>query len=192
MSKTHISILGILLAIAALAPWAARQWPVEAQLNVRNGALTGITTMPSYWPIGELTMSSNATATVIGSSGVYTNMAGTTALSSFSSGFDMPQNNRLRYTNSTTATMHIACTVSFSVAAGSNQEFRAQVWKNGTNLIGSEIRDTCNNSTDVESTAIHTSTTMNQNDYIELFIANQSSGNNFVVSTFNMFVLGMR
>jgi hypothetical protein len=188
----NTKLRNVLLLLAVLAPLAALFWPSEGQIAVKNGALSGITTMPSYWPIGELTMRSNATATVINSAGVYTNMAGTTVLSSLSTGFDMPQNNRLRYTNSTTATMHIACTISYSVAAGSNQELRAQVWKNGTNIIGSEIRDTCGNSSDTESTAIHTSTTMSQNDYIELFITNQSAANNFTISTFNIFALGMR
>lgn len=192
MRKEHITIIGVLAAIAIAAPWAARQMPMEAQLNVRNGALSGITTMPSYWPIGELTMSSNATATVISSSGVYTNMAGTTVLSSLSTGWDMPQDGRLRYTNSTTATMHIACTVSYSVASGSNQEFRAQIWKNGTNIVGSEIRDVVSSASGSESTAIHTSTTMGQNDYLELWLTNQTGANNFTVITFNLFVLGMR
>jgi hypothetical protein len=144
-------------------------FPTNAQLNVRNGALTGVTTMPSYFPMGEISFATNASATDITVQGTYVKVAGTSTLSSGVTSFDMPENNRLRYTGATTIMAHVACTFSYTVASGSNQELAFRVYKNGNPLAASEVRDTCSAATGSESTAIHIMVELAQNEYLELW-----------------------
>jgi hypothetical protein len=163
----------------------------NAQLNVKNGALTGITTMPEYFPMGEITMVGNAVATDITVQSTEVLVAGTTTLTSGVIKFDMPQNNRLRYTGTTTGLMHVACTISYTVASGSNQELEFRLYKNGSPVATSEILDTCSAATGNESTAIHVFISLATNDYLELWCANNSGTGDITVKTLNLFALGI-
>lgn len=185
------TLIAILLFLAAALP-VSILYTGQAQLSVRNGALSGITTMPSYWPMGEISFATNAVATDITVQGTYVKAAGTSTLSSGVTSFDMPENNRLRYTGATTIMAHVACTFSYTVASGNNQELAFRIYKNGNPIPASEIRDTCSVSTGSESTAIHIMVELATNDYVELWAANISGTGDITASTLNLFALGMR
>jgi hypothetical protein len=164
----------------------------KAQLSVVNGALTGPTTMPLYFPMGEMTITNNAVATTIASSGVYYQMNGTTKFNSaVGNQFDMPSNGRLRYTGTPTIMAHIACTLSYVVSAGSNQECRFVLYKNGVKVEESEIRNTLS-STAGQSSAIHVALSLATNDYLELYCVNNTAANNLTATTVNLFALGLK
>lgn len=182
--KTKLFIIVTIFVCAAYA--------LIAQLSVVNGALTGNTTMPLYFPMGEMTITNNAVATTIASSGVYYQMAGTTKFTSaVGNQFDMPSNGRLRYTGTPTIMAHIACTLSYAVAAGSNQECRFVIYKNGVKVEESEIRNTLS-STASQSSAIHVALSLATNDYLELYCVNNTAANNLTATTVNLFALGLK
>jgi len=106
----------VIIALAAILPMSML-FQGQGQISVINGALTGVTTQPNYWPMGELSMIGNASATDITVQSTEVLVAGTTTLSGGVVSFDQPQNNRLRYTGTTTALMHVACTMSYTVAS---------------------------------------------------------------------------
>lgn len=185
------TVIAVLLFLAAALP-VSLLFHGNAQLNVKDGALTGITSFPNYFPMGEITMVNNATATDITVQSTEVKVAGTTTLTSGVNLFDMPATNRLRYTGSVTALMHVACTISYVVASGTNQELEFRIYKNGNPIAESEILDTCSAATGNESTAIHVFVSMAQNEYLELWCANNSGTGDITVKTLNLFALGMR
>ena len=181
----------IILFLAAALP-ASLLFRGQGQISVINCALTGVSTMPNYWPMGEITMIGNASATDITVQSTEVLVAGTTTLTAGVVSFDQPQNNRLRYTGTTTALMHVACTMSYTVASGSNQELEFRLYKNGNPITASEIVDSCSAATGVESSAIHVFVSLATNDYIEVWCANNSGTGDITVRTMNLFALGMR
>lgn len=150
-------------------------------------------------PMDEVYMNANGTATVISTGNTYTKMSGTTT-SGMLQDFDMPANNRLRYTGATTKNFHIGCTISIS-SAGANDVVAAVIYKNGavngsneytsgTQLNAGIIRLKLLNGADVSSTAIHVMSEMATNDYIELAIKNETDADDLTVSDFNLFAMG--
>ena len=181
----------VIIALAAILPMSML-FQGQGQISVINGALTGVTTVPNYWPMGEITMIGNASATDIVDQSTEYLVAGTTTLTSGVVSFDMPQDNRLRYTGTTTALMHVACTMSYTVASGANQELEFKIYKNGSPIAASEIVDACSAAAGAESSAIHVFVSMATNDYLELYCANNSGTGDITVRTMNLFALGMR
>lgn len=120
-------------------------------------------------------------------------VAGTTALSDNTSHylFDMPASNRLRYTGSPDCHAHIAISLSMTAAAN-NKVAELSVYKNGTTrLEHSVIERKITTGSDVGATALHADCNMSQNDYIELWIANNTDSANMTISKMYMFALGM-
>lgn len=142
-------------------------------------------------PMGEIYMQGNSTATTIGTAGSYVKALGTSTLTPESHHFDMPSNNRLRYTGTKTKMFHVAFTISYKISSGNNQEVRMKIYKNGSDITASLIKDTMRNSSDVNSSAIHVMVSMAQNDYLELYLTNQTSTNGIIVDTMNLFAMGV-
>lgn len=178
MNYFRNTVIGVAMCLAA-----ALLYQTSAQLSVNNGAMSGITSFPNYFPMGEITMINNAVATDITVQSTEVKVAGTTVLSSGINLFDMPADNRLRYTGTVTALMHVACTISFNVASGSNQELEFKLYKNGAEIATSEILDSVSAANGFESTAIHVFVSMATNDYLELYCANNSGTGDITVET---------
>ena len=99
-------------------------------------------------------------------------------------------NGRIRYTGSYSNTFHIACTISMASTAP-NDTFVYAIAKNGVILPESRVIQKITNTGDTRSTAMHVSSTLNQNDYLELYVGNLDDGDDAVVKTINIFALGM-
>lgn len=140
-------------------------------------------------PMGEIFMNGNVTATTISATSTYYKAAGSTTFSSGEHEFSMPANNKLQYTGTKMKMFHIACTVSIS-SAGTNDVVQAVLYKNGVALVAGTVKQKLGGTGDNTSTAIHVMTSMSQNDYLELYIANMSAVSNLTVSNMNLFAMG--
>jgi hypothetical protein len=143
-------------------------------------------------PFGSMYIST-AADTSISQTSTYTKVAGTTTLTN-ADGFDMPANNRLRYTGAPDVHVHVAVTISMTTT-GSNQVIFFRVGKNGsaviTDAVASTVARKVGTGADIGSTALHFDTMMSNGDYIELFVANDTSATNAQVDYMYFFALGM-
>lgn len=142
-------------------------------------------------PYGSCYLSTTS-QTSIAAVDTWTKVAGTTTsrhLKEFTH-----SSNRLTYTG--VADVHIHCVASISmISAVNNQTFALRIAKNGdannADSVASQIRRKVANLGDVGSTAIHFDTVMSTNDYIEVFVLNETSGGDMTMTDMYFFVLGM-
>jgi hypothetical protein len=99
-------------------------------------------------------------------------------------------NGRLRYIGVTEKDFHIACTISIA-SSSANDTFVFSVAKNGTALPAAKVLLKIQNASDIKSTAMHVTTSMTTNDYLEMFVGNTTDADDCTVHTFNLFAMGM-
>lgn len=99
-------------------------------------------------------------------------------------------NGRIRYTGAFPDTFHIAITISVA-STGPNDSFVYGVAKNGVVMPTSKVIQKITTAGDTKSTALHVATTLNQNDYVELYVGNLDDADDAIVKTVNIFALGM-
>jgi len=148
-------------------------------------------------PMGEIYFAAtNGTATTISSALVFVKAAGVTTFEPNSMYFGTSNtNNRLVYTGTSTKTFHVAMTASYRATNGNVvwlgiAKNAASLGTASTEFTKSLVKDTISSSGELESTAIHVVAKLNQNDYLEVWIAN-SAVTNVTVETLNMFAMGM-
>lgn len=143
-------------------------------------------------PYGSMYISSSS-ATAIGGSGTYTKAAGTTTSTNLKE-FDMPASNRLRYTGTPDVHVHVAVSVSMTTASN-NVVVGLRVGVNGsaagTDAVASTVIRKVGTGSDIGSTAVHFDTMLSTNDYIELFVSNNTSATNITIDNMYFFALGM-
>lgn len=143
------------------------------------------------FPMGEVSMNGNTTATNIPTTGTFYKAAGTSAFSSGSYEFSNGgTSNQLKYTGSSMKMFHIACTLSIQSSA-TNQTIKAVVYKNGVALTTGIVQTKLGASSDITSTAIHVMTDLSTNDILELYITNISSTATLTITEMNMFAMGV-
>lgn len=109
--------------------------------------------------------------------------AGTTAAFALSS-FAMPANNRLQYTGSDTANFLVSFNGSLSKASGSDSVISVMLYKNGAALTGASV-DQSIASTDVliKPVAMTFICNLATNDYLELWLENNTNGDDAEIQT---------
>lgn len=121
---------------------------------------------------GTMYFNSNATTTPIGTINTWTKILGTTTLASSASEFTMPSNNRLQYVSSDPSapavTVLITATVTFTWPAAASTVIGFSIHKNGTLVDPASFHNSTAAST-FFNVKIQVQTTLNNNDYIELF-----------------------
>ena len=133
--------------------------------------------------------------TIIPSSNTYVKALGTTQNNNLRN-FDMPVDNRLRYTGALPYHMHIALTLSM-MAAGNNKLAGFKMFKfddsagTGALIDGSVVRRFIATGSDEGSTALHWDVVLDNNDYLELHVANLTDATNITVSNMYLFAVGM-
>lgn len=132
---------------------------------------------------GFMYMVNNTTATAAPSA--WTKAAGTTTADTSNSKFNH-SSNRLTYTGGFTATFHIF--VNCNVSANNNQNISIGLAKNGTIITQSEMTVRCATSGQPYFAATQFPIIMSANDYVELFVINNTSTSNVIVSDMNMFI----
>ena len=132
---------------------------------------------------------STAVETVIGAPNTKVLALGTTTLTSSAHGIDMPQNNRIRYTGVTEKHFIIDVAIS-TLAAGNNKTIEYQLFKSGIALPETLMSEVHGTGDDHGNIAISTNVHLSPNDYIELFVSNETDATNLTVLNGTMNLLG--
>lgn len=135
--------------------------------------------------------------TTINEASTYVKAAGTTELTSSSSTMDAGGTvNRLRYTGVATRHFHVVLQASVTLASGNNQDIGIQLWKfddsagSGELLAHSEATTTIPGQNIIQITS-HADTMLDTNDYLELYVGNNSAANNIQVQLGYVFCVSM-
>jgi hypothetical protein len=123
---------------------------------------------------GHLYISTMVTTAVTGGAG-YVKANGTTTLIA-GNYFDMPANNRLRYTDAHTKQFSVDLDGAASINAA-NSLLYAAVYKNGVFVTGAEIDRHIATVNDHGAFGLNTVVTLSTNDYLEIYIKCDNSGN---------------
>ncbi len=145
-------------------------------------------------PFGGFHLSSSV-ETVIASPNTFVKAAGTTTVTPNSKQFTMPTDNRLQYIgtlNNRTFVLGVSITMT---AASNNQLIHFIVAKNGS-VVDAESITTIQERTHVTgaqaaSTSIIGHMTLSQNDFVELFISNESGMANVTIKRINFTIVGL-
>jgi len=135
--------------------------------------------------VGYYTMTENATATVIESTEVAVKVAGTTTGQSVTQRFTHT-NNRLTYTGALTRTVRVSVIMGFTT--GVNDRVGMYVAKNNSVISFSESYSTANAAGRVESVSGQTIVSLATNDYIEVFVQNESGIRNITVTELSVII----
>ncbi len=137
--------------------------------------------------IGQMYFSNNATPNNIATQGVFEKIEGTTTASSVNEKFSH-SNNRLTYTGGITRDFVVtaSCSANSVVTAAANITVRLA--KNDITIAESESQATTSQSGRNENFYCQTIVSLSQNDYIELFIANNTTANSLLVTELNVVV----
>ena len=136
--------------------------------------------------ISQYYMNGNATATTIASIGVAVKVAGTTTSSSVTQKFTNTDN-RATYIGSLTRFFKV--TASLSLESGNNNQIGVYIAKNGTLINESEVYGTTSGSGRAENIVVQTLVQLSENDYIEIFVENDSSTSNITVTDLNVIII---
>jgi len=131
---------------------------------------------------GNYYMNNNATATTIASSGVAYKILGTTTANTINQKFTHT-NNRLTYTGGLDRNFQVSATVSF--VTGNNKVIGLYVAKNGAIVTDSEMYATSSGSGRAESIHVQTVLELTANDYVELWIENDTDTTDITVEFLN-------
>jgi len=129
-------------------------------------------------------------STNIGTGGTYYKAAGTTEVTSTPYLMVMDQDNRLTYKGDTPRHFHIAVSVSFT-CTGASQVVGFKIAKGGVVDDHSICRRNVTTGVDIGSTALHADILLAKDEYIELWVTNETSTNQVTVDEFYLFAMGM-
>lgn len=142
-------------------------------------------------PHGSIYMVTPA-ATSIVTPGTYYKAAGTTAASDGTSAYEftLGTNNRLTYTGATTKHAHLVCSLSMTCASN-NQILGFAIARDGVVLQHSLLRRKVGTGADVGAVALHADCALAPNDYLELFVTNDTSTAAVTVTKMYLFAVAM-
>jgi len=139
-----------------------------------------VTVAATQEPYGQVHIQGNSTATTISTAGTAVKANGTFTVG-IESGFTGDTTGKIVYNNTESRVFAVHVTATISPSTANNQDLFIQIAKNGTVEAGSKIV----RKVDAAQTA-NCSTFFNvslaQNDYIELYVGNDTSTDNLVVS----------
>ena len=144
----------------------------------------GITNTAS---IGLMSFSNNATENPIVTQGVFEKIEGTTVASSINQKFSHT-NNRLTYTGGITKEFVVTASVSANSVSTQAANITIRIAKNGTTIADSESQATTSQAGRNENFFCQTIATLVPNDFIEMFIANNTTVNNLLATELNLIV----
>ena len=132
---------------------------------------------------GNYFMTNNATITPIAVSGTAYKIEGTTTENAINQKFTHT-NNRLTYTGGLDRNFQISATVSFT--SGNNKVIGLYINKNGSLVNSSEMYATTSGSGRAESIHVQTVLELTANDYIELWVENDTDTTDITVEFLNL------
>lgn len=143
----------------------------------------------SLAPHGSLYMASPV-ETVINTQGVYEKVNGVTAATADSYLITADTAGRLTYTGASPRHFHLVASVSMTCESN-NQILSFRMALNGVTMPESQLRRKVGTGTDIGSTALHADAMLSQGDYLELYVANNTSAANVTIQDLYMFAMGM-
>ena len=168
-----------------------------------NGNVTGTITAAgdtilnnTLWarrPSGSLSMQGNATTTTVSTANTFVKVAGTTTSSNLNQ-MSMPQSNRITYTGTTSIVALIICSFTATYNTGTTDEIIFAIYKNGAQIPESRISFDLNNlfgSIPTMPFSINIPTTLNTNDYVELWVTMTGATRVVTVSRYMMTVIAI-
>jgi hypothetical protein len=96
-----------------------------------------------------------------------------------------PVNNRLTYTGSKSRRFSVICSLS-AIAAGNNKNFSFYIVKNGTILNESKQLLKLSSQVDRGSITLSCTVLLNANDYVEVWVANNSDATGVTIESLNL------
>lgn len=136
-------------------------------------------------PNSQYYMNSNPTPTVLTTIGVPVKVLGTTTSSNTTQKF-INTNNRATYVGATSQIFKVSATL--SLESGNNNQVGCYIAKNGVILPESEVYSTTNGAGKAENILVQTKTNLTLNDYIEIFVENETALNNITVTDLNAII----
>ena len=130
-------------------------------------------------------MLNNATATTISASATPTKVLGTTIANAINQKFSH-SNNRLTYTGGLLRDFQVSVTT--SLTSGNNNVIGVYVAKNGAIITESEMYGTTSSSGRAESISCQTILEMQENDYIEIWVENNTATQDITVEYMNVII----
>ncbi len=124
-------------------------------------------------------MQANATATTVSATSTYYKAAGTTTLESISQKFTH-SSNRLTYGGALTRDFRINVTA--TMTSGNNQELGVRIAKNGTTVSNTTSISTTSGTGKAEGAACQGVIQLATNDYLEIFVSNETATANVTVT----------
>jgi len=128
---------------------------------------------------GQVTMQGNATATTIATAGTAVKVAGTWVVQA-ESNFTGNTTGRLTYNGSTTEVVSASVSITFSHAAGGTDDLAVYIAKNGSVITASKLTRAVTGSAK-GNVGTFFNVSMDNSDYLEVFVANDSGTNNITV-----------
>lgn len=160
------------------------------------------TNIKSYWVgntgikntvIGGAWECTSETATTVGASSTYYKLEGTTTAEGLDHA-DSPADNRIRLLTSEPKDLSVIASVKVEQAVGFGDEvnLRLRIWRDATSSFdeGRTVAASIPNLTSLDnvvSIALIDRITLNQNDYCELWISNESGSGNLIMKTGSFF-----
>jgi len=133
--------------------------------------------------IGNYYMTNNATATTISATNTPTKALGTTTANAINQKFTHTDN-RLTYVGALIRDFQVTATVSLS--SGNNNLVGVYVAKNGVVIPSSEMYSTTSSGGKAESITCQTILELNQNDYVEIWVENNTATTNITTEYLNV------
>jgi hypothetical protein len=137
--------------------------------------------------IGLMSFTNNATENTIATQGVFEKIEGTTTASSTNQKFTHT-NNRLTYSGGITKEFIVTALVSANSVTTPSANITVRIAKNGTTIADSESQSTTSAAGRNENFFCQTIVQLATNDYIEMFISNNTSANNLLATELNLIV----
>lgn len=135
-----------------------------------------------------LSMTGNVTATDIVTTGVAVKVAGTTSASAVNQKFTHADN-RLTYTGALTRVFKV--TAILTVTGPNNAQLTACLYKTDSEITESCSTVTANGVGKVENVQVQAIVSLSQNDYIEVWIANDTNNTDVTVDALNVIIDGL-
>lgn len=149
-----------------------------------------VTVVPNF---GGVCTTGPGANTTIGTPGTFvkSNWNATGVQSSTPRNFTIDNTGRLTYVGTPTRHQHVACTISFSVAVAAAKEIEFRLAKNGTVIAGSRVIVNTNGATSKLSTALHWDVMLATNEYLELWVTNNTDTTAVALASAYLFAMDM-
>lgn len=135
--------------------------------------------------IGHMTMINNAASTIISQTGTAYKAAGATTSQSITQKFSH-SDNRLTYTGALTRSFRV--TVSATISSTNGNVIGLYVAENGAVVGNSESYTTANAAGKAENCFCQTVVELSTNDYVEVYVENETAANNITVTYMSVII----